>query len=181
MYISMFKCTKLSPYTGGLNHLFWRIVFSIQWQQNFMVNISIITLYIVFFCKNSRWYHYYHAVIFFWIATALKSFVYFQSLVWKNMLLALNRRINDDSLRKSYATKPLSIPYATFYGLWKVNIEFSIRARSLFMSVTFNWLLNMVLLVYVSMHLCTWAGEKESENNIQSLSLSIKNHLCISK
>jgi len=90
-----------------------------------MVNISIITLYIVSFCKNSRGYHYYHAVIFFWIATALKSFVYFQSLVWKNMLLALNRRINDDSLRESYATKQ----YTVCHILWivKVNIEFSIR------------------------------------------------------
>ena len=179
MYISMFKCTKLSPYTGGLNHLFWRIVFSIQWQQNFMVNISIITLYIVSFCKNSRWYHYYHAVIFFWIATALKSFVYFQSLVWKNMLLALNRRINDDSLRESYATKQ----YTVCHILWIVKSKYWVFNSCLFfiVSLTFNWLLNMVLLVYVSMHLCTWAGEKESENNIQSLSLSIKNHLCISK
>ena len=52
---------------------------------------------------------------FFMIAPEIESYVNFLSLVWKYMVLALNRRMNDDSLRESYATKHLSIPYAAFY------------------------------------------------------------------
>ena len=78
--------------------------------RNLIVNISIITL-CIFFCKNARWYQYYRVVISFLIATelALKSFVKF--LVWfgKIWFLALNRHVNDDSLR--HKTPQNTCPY----------------------------------------------------------------------
>ena len=52
--------------------------------------------------------------LFFFLASKI-GFVNFLSLVWKNMVLALNQRMNDDSLRESYNTKQLSITYGAFY------------------------------------------------------------------
>ena len=46
--------------------------------------------------------------------TRFEKFCKILSLVRKIWFLALNRRVNDDSLRESYATKHLSIPFAVF-------------------------------------------------------------------